>query len=253
VKGELTGTTYLAANRWLSQRRFYELVIEEGNPYPGDFDVSTFLSQAQTNGLNSYASIQVGIRQLGAMNEGNRATAAANLLTLNTALTGNASYQVNEKLVNQIFLQTVAIGTLEFSETQLASLEGIAGLCPLSDGEAVLRARAMLQLVQGTPTHYDDGSICGGGERSEKKKQLDQSVRVFPNPTTGSITIEYQGIGILNSQFLLFNSLGQSVKEVVLPSGQTSLQESLNNLPEGVYWYAISGVSNVSGKLVIVH
>jgi len=192
-------------------------------------------SQAQTSGLSTYANIQIGIHQLGAMSEGARATAAANLLPLNAALKGNASYQVNEKLVNQIFLQTIAIGNFEFSETQITSLESITALCPLSDGEAVLRARAMLQLVQGTPADYDDLSVCGGGERSEKDKQNIQSVRVYPNPANNSITIEYPGIGSLNSQLLLFNSLGQIVKEVGLSSDQTSLQVSLTNLSEGVY------------------
>ncbi|HAD13347.1 MAG TPA: hypothetical protein DCF33_13030, partial [Saprospirales bacterium] len=72
-------------------------------------------TNTQSNGLTSYSYVQTGIRQLGAMSEGSRATAAANLLPLNAALTGSASYQVNEKLVNQIFLQTVAVGNLEFS------------------------------------------------------------------------------------------------------------------------------------------
>ncbi|MFN0216286.1 MAG: T9SS type A sorting domain-containing protein [Saprospiraceae bacterium] len=248
---QLGGTTYQAANQWLSQRRFYELVAEEGNPYPGNTDVSTFLSQAQTNGLDGYANVQLGIRQLGAMSEENRATAAANLLTLNAALTGTASYQVNEKLINQIFLQTVAIGNLEFSEIQISSLEGIAELCPLSDGEAVLRARAMLQLVQGTLVDYDDISICGIEERSEMNNQDVMSVRIYPNPTNNSVTIEYSGIGSSNNQFLLFNTLGQVVKNITLPDGQGSLQLPLRELSEGVYWYVIPGASNTSGKFLI--
>jgi Secretion system C-terminal sorting domain len=252
VKGELGGTLYQAANKWLSQRRFYELVIEEGNPYPGNSDVSAFLSQAQTNGLNSYASIQVGIRQLGAMNEGNRATAAANLLTLNTALAGNASYQVNEKLVNQIFLQTVAIGNLEFSETQIALLEGIATLCPLSDGEAVLRSRAMLQLIQGTPADYDDLFICGGGERSGSKKMTGQSsIRVYPNPANDVLTIDFQSIGELSGQFLMFNALGQIIKEIALHPNDGITQLPLQGFSDGVYWYVVPGLG--AGKILIQH
>ena len=169
-------------------------------------------SQAQTSGLSNYANVQTGIRQLGAMSEGNRATAAANLLTLNAALMGSASYQVNEKLVNQIFLQTIAIGSLEFSETQIALLEGIAALCPLSDGEAVLRSRTMLQLVQGMPADYDDLSICGVEERSEKNNPVAQSVRIYPNPANDALSIDYRGIRDFSGEFLMFNAQGQSVK-----------------------------------------
>ncbi len=251
VKGELGGTTYQATNKWLSQRRFYELVVEEGNPYPGNSDVSTFLSQAQTNGLSGYANVQVGIRQLGGMSEGIRATAAANLLTLNAALTGSASYQVNEKLVNQMFLQTVAIGSMEFSETQISSLQGIAALCPLSDGEAVLRARAMLQLLQGVPADYDDLAICGSGERSEKNNQVAQSVRIYPNPANDALFIDYRGIGDLDGQFIMFNSQGQLVREITLPPSQGVAQLILNGLPSGIYWYSVPGITE--GKVIVQH
>ncbi|MBN8679720.1 MAG: T9SS type A sorting domain-containing protein [Chitinophagales bacterium] len=252
VKGELGGTTYQAANQWLSQRRFYELVMEGGNPYPGNSDVSAFLSQAQTNGLSAYANVQTGIRQLGAMSEGSRATAAANLLTLNAALTGSASYQVNEKLVNQIFLQTVAVGNLEFSETQVATLEGIAALCPLSDGEAVLRARAVLQLLQGAPADYDDLSICGGGERSIRKKMTGQSsIRVYPNPANNFLSIDFQSIGEHSCQFLMFNSMGQIIKEIALHSNAGISQLPLQDFSDGVYWYVIPGFG--AGKILIQH
>jgi hypothetical protein len=207
-------------------------------------------SQAQTSGLSNYANVQTGIRQLGAMSEGNRATAAANLLTLNAALMGSASYQVNEKLVNQILLQTVAVGNLNFTEMQLMSLGNIAALCPLSDGEAVLKARAMLQLVQGSPLNFNDAANCVGGERSEQY-QIIQSIRVYPNPTNSLVTIEYQALNNENIQFLLFNTLGQVVRSVTLPQGQTSIQLSVSDLSEGVYWYSCSGLLNTSGKLVI--
>ncbi|MFN0175034.1 MAG: T9SS type A sorting domain-containing protein [Saprospiraceae bacterium] len=74
---------------------------------------------------------------------------------------------------------------------------------------------------------------------------------VYPNPTNGSVTIEYQGIDGINTHFLLFNTLGQMVKDVELPQGETSLQLPLNEFSEGMYWYVIPGASNTSGKLVI--
>ncbi len=78
-------------------------------------------------------------------------------------------------------------------------------------------------------------------------------VWVYPNPANSAVTIEYQDIGRLNQQFLLFNTLGQVVRSVTLPPGQTRLQLSVGELPEGVYWYVVSGQENVSGKLFIKH
>ena len=79
----------------------------------------------------------------------------------------------------------------------------------------------------------------------------DKPIWVYPNPANNSITIEYQAINGQNNQFLLFNTLGQTVRSVTLPQGQTSLQLPLGDLSEGVYWYSIPGLQNASGKLVI--
>ena len=191
------------------------------------------------------------------MSEENRATAAANLLTLNAALTGSASYQVNEKLVNQVFLQTLAVGNLEFSEAQVSTLEGIAALCPLSDGEAVLRARAMLMQLESEPAIYDDFVICYGGERSENKLKTPgasvQSLQLYPNPSSDAVTIEYSGLSSFGQRLVLFNMFGQAALEISLLDGHGSVQASLSALPAGAYWYALPGVGSISGKLIINH
>ncbi|MBX2892456.1 MAG: T9SS type A sorting domain-containing protein [Saprospiraceae bacterium] len=250
VKGELGGTTYQAANQWLAQRRFYELVLEEGNPYPGNSDVSAFLSQAQTNGISVYANVQVGIRSLGAMTEPHRVVTAGNLLALNGTLADSAVYQANEKSVNQIFLQTLALGNTDFNESQITVLQGIAEGCPLSDGEAVLRARAMLEVTQGSPVIYDDLSICGEGERSVNKKMAGQtSLHIYPNPANDLLNIDYRSIGNTDVQLLIFNSQGQIVRQVSLQAEVETVQLSLQNIPVGVYWYVAPGVG--LGKFLI--
>ncbi|HAD14021.1 MAG TPA: hypothetical protein DCF33_16475, partial [Saprospirales bacterium] len=145
-----------------------------------------------------------------------------------------------------------AVGNLEFSETQVATLEGIAALCPLSDGEAVLRARAMLQLLQGAPADYDDLSICGGGERSIRKKMTGQSsIRVYPNPANNFLSIDFQSIGEHSCQFLMFSSMGQIIKEIALHSNAGISQLPLQDFSDGVYWYVIPGFG--AGKILIQH
>ncbi|MCC6461047.1 MAG: hypothetical protein IT260_11290, partial [Saprospiraceae bacterium] len=72
AKEELPGEAYQAANNWLAQRRLYERLDEEGNPYPNDTDVTDFLTTAQTNGIAAYANLQAGIRQVFAIDETDR-------------------------------------------------------------------------------------------------------------------------------------------------------------------------------------
>ncbi|MBP6826947.1 MAG: T9SS type A sorting domain-containing protein [Saprospiraceae bacterium] len=80
-----------------------------------------------------------------------------------------------------------------------------------------------------------------------------RQVRLFPNPASNLITVEYTGLDGSGNRFTLFNTFGQSVREASLLEVQGSLQLSLNLLPEGTYWYVLSGVSNTFGKIIINH
>lgn len=189
------------------------------------------------------------------MSEEARPSAAASLLSQNNGLTGSAAYQANEKTVNEIFLQTVAIGNYDFTAAQIASLEAIAELCPLSDGEAVLRARSLLNLAHETPVPYDDMALCYIGERADgKKKQAakeGQFVKLFPNPANEAVMIEYRGIDNPDQRIVLYNILGQVVMEIRLPEEQGRIRISVGSLPGGVYWYSLRESQNLSGKLLI--
>lgn len=257
AKGELTGTTYHAAQLWLAQRRLYEKLTEESNPYAGDVDFANFLMASQANGLYQYGNIQIGIRQLGGMNDESRAAAASNLLTLNNNLSGTNTYQTNEKTVNEIFLQTVATGNLVFTPVQQTQLTSIANSCPLSGGEAVLRARTLLNLALETPVTYDDGTLCGAlrpseGRSSEVVSGTDQ-ILVYPNPANDQIILDYQINSANDARVLLFNALGQVVRSVSLPQTNGQLTISVSDLNPGIYWYKLSGVGNssLSGKIII--
>ena len=258
ARGELGGTTYQSAQQWLAQRRLYEKMTEEGNPYTGDADFNTFLSQAQSNGLSQYAGIQTGIRQLGGMSENARITAASSLSSQNSNLTGSAVYQTNEKAVNEIFLNTVAINQFSFSESQTSTLRAIADDCPLSGGEAVLRARAMLTLIDESPVAYDDDDLCGVGWRGEEQDQKNQSssiLRVYPNPADNELTIEYHFIGDTGRLLLFYNAYGQLVKEVSLPASGGKANILVKNMTAGVYWYVSPGTNAMAlyGKIIINH
>lgn len=76
-------------------------------------------------------------------------------------------------------------------------------------------------------------------------------VRVWPNPASDVLTVEYEGMNDMPHQFLLFNTLGQLVQSVDLPQGQSSRQLTLMYLPKGIYWYAIPDNPDASGKLII--
>ena len=169
-------------------------------------------------------------------------------------LTGSAAYQTNEKAVNEVFLQTVAVGNISFTQAQQEELETIAAACPLSDGEAVLWARALLSFVLEEPANYNDDSSCVV-ERSRPAEFTTSGYHeVYPNPASENVVIKYKFVEDAPQYLVMFNTLGQLVKSVRLPEGQDNIQFSIESLPAGIYWYKFIGTHRpASGKLIINH
>lgn len=209
---------------------------------------------ALRSAIQQWASARLGL--LGII-DSLRAVAAGVLLTQNANLPDlETPYADHEKTVNDIELRTVPSGVFTIEAQDSLTLEAIAALCPLSAGEAVLRARALLSLSWETPQWYDDEAACLEERGQRASKPAPAVLRVYPNPATNGITVEYAGGRIAEGQsFLLFNSLGQAVKTMVLPGEQGFVHIELNGIPAGIYWYTTTGAfpGQRPGKVIILH
>lgn len=324
VLGALDGEIYQEQNNWLAQRRLYERIDKEGNPYPNDTAYTNFISQAQSSGLAAYAGLQNSIRDLFAVGAADRETldgyeseietglagltgveaqlyatnispqdsadlsdhrdsllealnqiftdrevlantfqsardsVIISLLSQNAALAGSNNYQICEKTVNEIFLNTIAAGIFAFSEAEADTLRNIAMSCPLLNGEAVLRARAMLLMTEETPVEYDDEILCDISEqRTDHSQQLthSSSLTVYPNPANEAIIFQYQFAGTEIKRLFIFNALGQTIQIIPLPDAKGMLSVPVKSLSEGLYWYYAPAKNGDSkqGKFIIRH
>lgn len=150
------------------------------------------------------------------------------------------------------FLQTVASGVYSFTTTQYSLLDSIARQCPLSRGEAVLRARALLSLVQEIPVNYDNETACLPANRSGEQMPAANKLRLYPNPASNVLTIDYSADEPGDLEF--FSAIGQKVLNVQL-SGRQIRQLDVSALQPGIYWYSLrnSSLSNVTGKSLITN
>jgi len=182
------------------------------------------------------------------------------LQTQNNSLTGTGDFRTNEKTVNDIYLQTVAVGNTTFSTNQLTALQSIAAQCPLSGGEAVLRARDMLALTQNVPIFYYDATNCSANGLRPSQDRIETNllgdfVEVQPNPASESVTVKYELSDEVNHHIVFMTVYGQVMSDILLNGKAGEITISIGNLPTGIYWYAVSGsnASVTSGKLIINH
>lgn len=183
-----------------------------------------------------------------------RISDAATLATQNAGITADSVFELNERIVKDIYLNTIAQGITEFDGTQMTSLESIAGQCPLTGGSAVFMARSLLAMVQ--DSIYDDETLCEQiGERGELLiQQRSTGFALFPNPAQNSITITKPDNMEEDVEIFIFNSLGKSVLRKVLPGEIPSVTLNTSGLEDGTFIVAIyaNGRKIFTDKLVII-
>ena len=173
----------------------------------------------------------------------------------NAAVDGTEAIELNEQLVNDIYLGTLATDVSEFTPTEVSALYSIADQCPMVGGNAVYRARAVYALIDDQQT-FDDHELClpFGIEVRSVEQAVAPTVQVLPNPANDQATLFYQLNQDVLGTFILQDAVGQVVQRHALESSAGQLSFSTESLPPGLYhfvlWPSVGATS--SGKLVVV-
>jgi hypothetical protein len=158
------------------------------------------------------------------------------VMALNKYIVSNDVLVNNRKVVNRIFLETLALGNYTATETQLNDLLAVASQCFLEGGDAVLQARALYSAFA-RPLQIDDTAICGhqGEERDTKSAGMSAAgryeIKVIPNPAKDHVSFVVPNASsdaVFFVQILDLN--GKIVKELNVRNGEVLSQAFLPGL-----------------------
>ena len=78
-------------------------------------------------------------------------------------------------------------------------------------------------------------------------------VRVYPNPVGGQVTVEVPVAWKQESEWVLYNGVGQQVLSQKIVKGAAKLEVDLSGISVGLYYWAMRGDDGQvgSGKLVV--
>ncbi len=166
----------------------------------------------------------------------------------NAEVTGNNPIDENEKMVNEIYLATIARGNTGFNSDQLDELRFIADKCPVVDGPAVYRARSILWLIE-PELWWEDDLICGTALKMEEEKIKDNQpgiapTFIFPNPVS-NIAVLSIGVDHGDASLLIYNSTGEVVNSFSIPEDQNIFSFEMTNMPQGIYHYILISENTV--------
>ena len=131
-----------------------------------------------------------------------------------------------------------------------------ANQCPLIGGAAVFKARTLLFFIEGYHV-YNDMALCNlvGINYREKATQITTSnFKVYPNPTSQNVIVEYQITNDCDATFTFYNTIGQPVIIQSLSAKQNQVTIDLSKLAASMYHYKINcddAILNF-GKITII-
>jgi hypothetical protein len=83
-------------------------------------------------------------------------------------------------------------------------------------------------------------------DRTSIKERLESSLKLYPNPTNGLITIELEGL----QKVMIYNALGQVLLDK--ETNGDALQLDLSEFEDGLYWVKIISQNRISVKPLII-
>ena len=245
-----------ATQAWNSKVRLYQSLTTEANPWPTTSLISSFISTASSNDIGAFASMRSGIAQLLAAATPNYSLANT-LLAQNQALASFQNYHLNEKTINAIVIGTLGIGN-EPTEAQVLATKTIAALCPITDGEAVLRARALLYHWNAEIPNIAD--VCNQTEERASKKVASSTmpqITISPNPANAELRIKYLFSEPQQSRDLqIFDTFGRLIKSFTIVDLYGAMTLDVRDLNDGVYFLNATGTNqsrSFSVPFVIQH
>lgn len=155
----------------------------------------------------------------------------------NTAINGDEQNEINSVRLNEIAI-SLENNNYENIDEFYAGLLAIAQQCPYYGGEAVYRARAVLELVNDSII-YDDDANCmlAGYYRKENMNAANSSeikITLKPNPANAFINVNVECAVNGKYSVAFLNATGQIISSTILSCNKQQ-QISTNNFAQGIY------------------
>lgn len=160
----------------------------------------------------------------------------------------------NDILMIESFLLTHTLA--ELPDNFINKISELAAYCAYDYGSPVYTARILLEELGGPRLDtYDDELICGGDtikpRASESSGNVVNDVTVFPNPSTGMITLrglqEYTDLSVYNME-------GIEVYSHILDAQKNQIDIDLSSESVGIYYIMVNGPIKTSNiKFILVN
>jgi hypothetical protein len=248
--------------KWDREKRLFEELSLDSNLLDSSLNLQNFFDGAQFTTAGQLGEISNDISNLlQAKTSGITSEDYDEMVTAvknkNSAINTSESYEENQKVMNEIKLETIYKDKWDFNLLEWSTILQIANSCPYIDGPAVFDARALANFID-LNLSFDDDVICNASStfrRSGPKSSFQHSAKIYPNPADRSITINTVANKNESLTINIYNSIGDLILSEVVASSDQLKTIDIHNISSGLYFVNVLKDNQLihSGKLSISH
>lgn len=205
-------------------------------------DIKQFLKDSQDSIVQSDSALKANLEQ--------------NAKSLNDGLIPEILPELNEKIVTDVYLNTVARNNFHFESQYVSDLLSVGLQCIYEGGPAVLKARNLLH-SQYPFLLFNDYDLCNNtsfrksGEKPTQSSLSQSDLFVYPNPATNQLTCLFKNGSIVE----ITDLTGRVVLSEPIPENSLSLTIGISDLAQGSYVVVLKSEDGIlkQTKLNVVH
>jgi len=168
------------------------------------------------------------------------------------SLTVVHDFEEKLKVVWNAKIRVLLDGVAGLNQSEWLDIEYIANGCPDEDVLALYEARSLISLKDGVLHNYNDEGVCTYINPRSSKSKVD-NIKVYPNPTSGLLTLEVndETKGNLTIDVYAIDGVYKFKKSVAVVKDYVAL--NLSTFQNGMYIlkFAIDGNFVSSQKIVV--
>ena len=221
-------------SRWIDRDMLYRALWGDSTIWLSNTDLVSFMNQQSLTYTDELFNID---RMLNSLDSSLASDSIAfmNKISLiqneNNSIISIVNFEINEKLMNTYILKSMTEGIESLTESEREIIDSLAFSCPFLNGAGVYKAR-VLQATYAGSINYDDGAIChnSGVYKNGSTHPFDigidpalleasglEGIKLYPNPASTSITIEYGLKENETARLFIYDMLGRCIKTIEFP------------------------------------
>jgi len=242
---------FSAETHILRKQSVYDVLQDQSSIMTGNSTLQNFYNDNLRDNMQKFKDVEQDIA----------AGSYRDALRDNNAIHPANTIEANQKTSNALLISMLLNPSTGFDSTQIVALNNLAMQCPLSAGNSVYQARAMLYLFQGQvvefPNRCDSVTSHSGHQMAALNGATESSsveFKLYPNPNDGNVFLEYSLKEGESGELAIYDIAGKEITKILLPASSNGSKTNCDYLSNGVYLYhyIVNGQIQKTGKITII-